>query len=106
MLLLAGCADRAQEARARAEKSIRYETVSGGVYRVTFDTPYFYGDRVKYKSAVNGSGAGVIADIALMEDGQVFYSIDPDNSKDLQGGIYPDEITLIERPNKSAHGTR
>lgn len=100
-LLLAGCSDPAQETRDWAENSIEYEQTTGGVFRVAFETPYFFGDRVKYKSSVNGSGVGHIEDIGLMPDGQIFYTISPDGTDELQGGIYPDEITLIKRPNKT-----
>jgi hypothetical protein len=105
LVVAVGCSRAGHDSRVWAEKRVRYEALSNGVYRVSFDTPYFYGDRVRF-AGENGKGTGTVADICLMEDGQVYYTIDLDDSKEMQGGVYANTIELVERPVLKAKEAR
>lgn len=99
-LALFGCDDSSHQTRIFAEKYIKYKELPKGVYQVTFNTPYFYGDHVRF-SGINGKGSGVIVDVCVSEDGQIYYNVDLDDSDEIQGGIYPDMIKLISRPKRA-----
>jgi len=90
------------------EQSIKWEYQPGGSRLVTFKTEYFYGDKIRFDS-VNGKGVGYIDGIGLAQDGSVYYSVEDavkkyedDGQNIIHGGIYPDEITLLERGVKSS----
>jgi hypothetical protein len=65
------------------------------MHRITFESPFNFGDRVEFTSQ-NGSGRGRVSDIVVGADRSVYYIIKPDDSLDLVGGIYPNEMRLIE----------
>jgi hypothetical protein len=78
----------------KGEEGFRVEEIGKGRFRVTFESPYKFGDRVSYNSKVNGSGKGKILDLVVQNDGKVHYTIELSDGK-AQSGIYPDEIKLI-----------
>ena len=96
-VLFFGCEQKPSPSRILAEKNIKHEELKNAAFRVTFDTPYFYGDRVSF-DGINGKGTGTVVDICLMEDGQVYYTIGLDGSDEMQGGVYSKSIKLISRP--------
>jgi hypothetical protein len=65
------------------------------MHRITFESPFYFGDRVEFASQ-NGSGRGRVADIVVGADRSVYYVIEPDDSPNFIGGIYPSEMRLIE----------
>lgn len=73
-----------------------HQRTGQGTYRITFESPYFFGDRVAFDS-VNGQGEGHILDIVLSADGSVYYTVNLDDGT-AQGGIYAHEIQRDERP--------
>lgn len=73
---------------------IHYSKTSEGKYRVTYETPFFFGDVVAFDS-LNGKGKGRIIDITLSDDGSVSYTILL-NEDEAQGGVYPEEMRLIQ----------
>ena len=91
---LCGC-----EQPVRSDQRFRVTKAPDGSFTVTFTTPYAFGDRVTYKSKVNGEGAGKILDIVVQEDGLVYYAILLENGS-IQSGIYRDEMKLISRSKK------
>jgi hypothetical protein len=66
-----------------------------GMHRITFDSPYYFGDVVEFTSQ-NGSGRGQVVDIVLGNDRSVYYIIEPDDGGNLIGGVYPSEMRLVE----------
>lgn len=85
-----------------ASKSIAWKDNFDGSRSISFSTPYFFGDIVRFDS-VNGKGTGFIDGIDLGQDGSVCYTVQDRETKYedgqyvIHGGIYPDEITLIQR---------
>ncbi len=66
---------------------------TGRPYRIAFDSPYYFGDLVAFDS-VNGKGQGTIIDIALSNDGSIYYVVQLEDGN-AQGGIYPKEVQLL-----------
>ncbi len=104
-LVISGCDNSSNNTRILAEKHINYKELSSGTYQITFNSPYFYGDRVRF-NGVSGKESGIIVDICISEDGQTYYSVDLDNSDEIQGGVYSDMIKLISRPKKKKLQTK
>jgi hypothetical protein len=107
-----GCGDHSQKpALDTATNSIESRQRAEGSRSVTFITPFFYGDKVQFDS-VNGKGIGLIDGIVLAKDGSVCYEVQDvekkleDGQLVIRAGIYPDEITLIERGTKNAARSR
>jgi hypothetical protein len=105
---LVGCGNSEQEQIASwASKSIEWKDQADGSRLVTFATPYFYGDKVEFNS-INGAGTGFIDGIVLDADGSIHYTIQDEAAKledgqfVIHGGIYPEEIKLIQRGIKSS----
>ena len=103
-VLFVGCRDDS-DSRANAQgeiiewtaKSIEWTEQTDGSRRITFDSPYFYGDKITF-DGVNGSGTGYVDGIVLAQDGSVYYTVqDADDPKTIYGGVYPDEMKLVER---------
>ena len=108
LICLAGCGDHSPKpAVDTATNTIESRQRADGSRAVTFITPFFYGDKVQFDS-VNGQGIGFIDGIVLARDGSVYYEVQDAEKKLEDGqyviyaGIYPDEITLIERVTKNA----
>jgi hypothetical protein len=69
----------------------------------TVRTRYTFGDRVRYSSQYNGSGTGKIVSICFHDSDPPYYYIEVDGSRDIQGGIMDDEITLLEPFTGDSH---
>ncbi len=68
------------------------------MHRITFDSPYTFGDRVLFKTTDHrGSGEGWVMDIIVGYDQSVYFVI-KDDEGDLHYGIYPDEMTAVHHP--------
>lgn len=65
------------------------------MHRITFESPFNFGDRVEFVSR-SGAGRGRVSDIVVGADRSVYYIIAPDDSSDMIGGIYPNEMRLID----------
>ena len=74
---------------------INYSKTAEGGFRITFDSPYFFGDLVSFDS-ISGKGEGRLIDITLSDDGSVSYTVLL-SDEEAQAGIYPEEITLLDR---------
>jgi len=64
------------------------------MYKITFQSAFYFGDVVKYQSSLNGSNQGRIVDIALSDDGSVYYVIECDDGE-TNGGIYQHDIVQL-----------
>ena len=78
-------------------------------YKIEYLSKYCLGDKVSYKSSMNGMGTGTIIAIIIDEE-NCEYMIELDNETLIKdgvsypvttGGIYADDITLIEKKIKS-----
>lgn len=84
---------------------IEWNEQEDGTRKITFESPYFYGDKIAF-DGLNGRGIGYVDGIVLVQDGSVYYTVqDADNPKIIHGGVYPDEMTLLDRgATKSEQG--
>ena len=78
------------------ENRIDYVRTAEGGYRICFESPFFYGDRVAFDS-INGRGEGHVADITLARDGSVYYVVEAADGTAAYGGIYAREMRLLAR---------
>jgi hypothetical protein len=111
-VLLTACGDESSSGRTAqaqeeiskwAAKSIEWTDQTDGSCRITFESPYFYGDKITF-DGVNGSGTGFVDGIVLAQNGSVYYTVqDAENPKTIYGGVYPDEMKLIERGTRKAN---
>lgn len=62
----------------------------------TIRSPFNFGDQVQFVSSLNGSGKGRILEVALAEDGSIYYLIETDEGR-IIGGILPTEVQLQEK---------
>ena len=100
---LCSCTESTQDAAlSRQTGTLEWTDLENGAKRVSFETPYFFGDEVRFDS-INGRGVGSIDGMALSPDGSVYYYV-VDSEKQLDdgqhvihGGIYPDEVTLVKK---------
>jgi hypothetical protein len=73
------------------------------MHRITFDSPFYFGDLVEFDSRHNGSGRGRVTDIVIGSDRSVYYIIDVGESG-LIGGILPAERRLVEASGSAGRG--
>jgi hypothetical protein len=108
-VLLTACGDENKsdskvqdEIIAWTVKSIEWTDQSDGSRKITFESPYFYGDKITF-AGLNGSGTGYVDGIVLAQDGSVYYTVqDADAPETIYGGVYPDEMKLIKRGTTKA----
>jgi hypothetical protein len=108
-VLLTACGDKNKsDSKVQEEiitwtaKSIDWTDQADGSRKITFESPYFYGDKITF-AGLNGSGTGYVDGIVLAQDGSVYYTVqDADAPETIYGGVYPDEMKLVERGTTKA----